>query len=190
MATVKIYEIYIYESVYIDDCGRGYTLRPFSGNTTRIKGETLGSALYDLPEGYRLGESAFGETFIYDNKDNYCELRSGKNSPVIVTRNGDFITLRKINAQDRYFLLPNTIGIRERIVKWNPITGETRYISISSVTIAETAEDCAVIFADFSRRHPGAYEGSKNIYFGDEIAAQAAEGVNFVRELPASGLKG
>lgn len=88
MTTVKLYYIHQYEAYRMDETGRHYSLEPYGKNTQYYKGEDDGGRDYELPEGYSVGETKYGELAIFDEKDEHVELCTLNNRPVLITGNG------------------------------------------------------------------------------------------------------
>jgi len=79
MATVTIYRINIYQSYRMEETGERFGLSPWDGDTDIIKGETISSVNYELPDGYSVDMSTGSdlspsELTIYDANDRPCEL--------------------------------------------------------------------------------------------------------------------
>jgi len=64
----------------MDEIGAGWSLEPYGDDTDYYSGETEEEAEFILPDGYRLGESKYGETMIFCG-DTYC--------PIITDRHGN-----------------------------------------------------------------------------------------------------
>ena len=101
--TVKIYEITCYQGVFAGEEGTRYSLEPWEENTDRIKGEDDGGKLYELPDGYKVGEDITGVKHIYSAKNlTYpCNITKVKNTMTIIDYNGakgeEYVFLKRVD---------------------------------------------------------------------------------------------
>ena len=92
MKTVKIYKITCTKAYQISEQGVGFSLKPWGENTDIIEGVDDDGRLYDLPDGFEVAESNFGDMEIYDKKGNHATITAapGDNAPSLVTSDGVF----------------------------------------------------------------------------------------------------
>jgi hypothetical protein len=102
VATVTLYKINQSQAYRIDEQGEGWSLKPYdNGSSPYYDGETLGSAEFDLPDGYELQEDQFGDPIIVVDNKEIAQLVSKGNTPALVTaaRGQQFLTRRGSAAQ-------------------------------------------------------------------------------------------
>ena len=85
MTTVKLYQITVTKSYMMDEQGTGFSLKPWGDNTIHYEGYDDGGKEYQLPEGYELSETTFGEVAIFDSKGEYCKIVTVGNKPELVS---------------------------------------------------------------------------------------------------------
>lgn len=69
-----MYEINVYQSYSMADCGRQISLTPCNQNDRDIKSETLDEFECELPDGFCVAKSVCGTLHIYDSDGNYCPI--------------------------------------------------------------------------------------------------------------------
>lgn len=84
----NIVVLYRITPVYADDYNHGtWSCEPASDTNADI--EDYGPTAYVLPDGYRVGRTAYGERHIYDADNRYCELGLAHNEePLLATYRG------------------------------------------------------------------------------------------------------
>lgn len=85
---VRVYEVTLYKSYAMYEQGTSFSLKPWSGDDAYYGGYDDGGKNYKLPEGYRLGETIYGEPAIYDDRNRYCELTKWHGRPAFITDKG------------------------------------------------------------------------------------------------------
>lgn len=84
--TVTIYKNTCTQSVSIWDQGTGFSLAPWGDDTDVIKGYDDGGRVYNLPDGYTVGEIWGGLPAIFDAQDNHCEIiKHSSGNPQLVS---------------------------------------------------------------------------------------------------------
>ena len=89
--TVTLYKITQTIAFQMSEQGEGYSLEPYSSNSTYYEGEDDGGKDYILPEGYTVAEAMMGETQIYNSKGEHCQIIKKFNSPCLITSEGEIM---------------------------------------------------------------------------------------------------
>ena len=85
MTTIKLFYNRQDKAYMADEVGAAWSLEPYGKNTEYYQGETVEEAEFILPDGYRLGETIYGESAIFCG-DYYCTLiTDGNDIPRICT---------------------------------------------------------------------------------------------------------
>jgi len=87
--TVKIYEIFVHESLEANGEGYHYSLAPWGDNTKYYKGSDDGGLDYILPDGYTVAEDVTGTMQIWNEKGEHCELVGRKYPAIVDVSKGD-----------------------------------------------------------------------------------------------------
>lgn len=81
--TVLLYKVKYTQAIDINDtAGFTFTLAPFEGSA-EVQGYDDGGALYELPEGYSVGELQDGSKAIFDRYDHYCPVSAYGHTPKV-----------------------------------------------------------------------------------------------------------
>lgn len=96
---VRLYRWTVTRSVSIHETGdNGFNLAPWGKDTDMIQGHDDGGVDYDLPEGYELGSTQFGEPMIYDMRAKNgaaCQIMGYAGAPILVSSFGPSEVLKR-----------------------------------------------------------------------------------------------
>lgn len=88
MKTVKLYKVRVTQSYQMSEQGEGWQLKPYSnGGSLYYDGETIGAALFALPDGYELRQDEYGDPIIVEG-DEIAQVVTVGDTPVLVTSRG------------------------------------------------------------------------------------------------------
>ncbi len=95
MATVSLYQI---THKQIINAGRSFSLRPLGPSTDETEALCDGPVTYQLPEGYRVGETTMNEPAIFDGRGAYChvEVDEATGRPELISDR--FVVLAKVEG--------------------------------------------------------------------------------------------
>lgn len=84
----RLWEVVCTQATTIDGTGTAFSLEPWHGDDASYSGYTVGSKVYDLPDGWCVEEDMFGIPRIWDDDGVRADIVSDNGRPCLVTRNG------------------------------------------------------------------------------------------------------